>query len=265
MIYKGTDLDAFDKASKGLTKQSRSKQYQKYKAQNQKKREKEARGLFFAQLAYRTEIPKQSMKVKLSVDKKKHCGKSIKYVEKKTILDDIRDYRSSKIISDVANSLAVFVVRCGGRQWDNDTKNLVRSSIALAISEITNKVLKKPLKVIDNIELFIQVGQIIYKIIVWIDKNTKLWTTDDKAISTVTKDDEEYVDYIRNYPRLAAVTITVGMKYKVGDVVLLNTGQTVCIIAVNIAEKTYRAVCVAADKKEYIITDADILRIQTSS
>ena len=46
MIYKGTDKDAFKRASKGLTAKSRSRKYRKYKAQNEKKRERGGLAVF---------------------------------------------------------------------------------------------------------------------------------------------------------------------------------------------------------------------------
>ena len=141
MIFKGTDRDAFERASKGLTKKSRSKKYQKYKEQNEKKRKKEAASPSFFQSTYIHKIPKQAVRITPPVMRTQNVSAK-RFIEKKNILDDIRDYRSSKIVSNVSNSLATFVVKCGGRQWDNDTKNFVRSSIALAISEVTNKVLE---------------------------------------------------------------------------------------------------------------------------
>ena len=257
MIYKGTDRDAFARASTGLTKKSRSRKYKKYKAQNEKKREQKSVSLFSLKSPYTPKIPKQPMRINSSVVRR------AKYVEKKTILDDVRDYRSSKIVSNISNSLATFVVKCGGHQWDNNTKNLVRSSIALAISEVTNKVLEKPFEIINNIKLFIKVGKAIYKIIVWIDKMTNLWVTDDKSVSIVSENNIEYVCYLRKYPRLAESirktnVNTIGMKYKVGDIVLLNNGTTVSIVTINFADKTYCALSTEVDKKEYTITDDDI-------
>lgn len=257
MIYKGTDMDAFEKASKGLTKNSRSKKYKKYKAQNEKRREKEAASSIFGP----TLVPKISIKEKrIRRIVKPTQNKQVKrYIEKKNILDDIRDYRSSKIVSNLSNNLATFIVKHGGRRWDNETKNIVRSSIALAISEVTNKVLEKPQKIIDNIKLFIKVGMSIYKIIVWIDEVTNLWATNEKSISIANDDDIEYVEYIRKYPSLAkSIQIANKMKYKIGDVVLLNNEQIVRIVSINIYDNTYKAISVDKNQKEYIITDKDI-------
>lgn len=261
MIFKGTDRDAFDRASKGLTKKSRSKKYQKYKEQNAKKREKEATTPSFLLSTYTPKIPKQAVRIKQPV-MPAQSKRAKKFIEKKNILDDIRDCHSSKIVSNISNSLATFVVRCGGRQWDNNTKNFVRSSIALAISEVTNKVLEKPQEIIDNIKLFIKVGKLIYKIIVWIDKVTDLWTTNEKSISVTNENDIEYVEYTHKYPRLAkSIQNANEMKYKIGDIVLLNDGHLVRIISVNRDENNYSAISLGKDETKYIITDAEILRI----
>ena len=70
------------------------------------------------------------------------------------------------------------------------------------------------------------------------------------------------MSYIRKYPRLAeSHRIIIDMKYNVGDTVLLNDGHAVRIISVNIDEKKYRAISLGKDETEYIITDADILRL----
>ncbi len=261
MIFKGTDRDAFKRASKGLTKKSRSKKYQKYKEQNEKKRKKEATSPSFFQSTYTPKIPKQAVRIKPPVMRTQNVSVK-RFIENKNILDDIRDYRSSKIVSNVSNSLATFVVKCGGRQWDNDTKNFVRSSIALAISEVTNKVLEKPQEIIDNVKLFIKVGKLIYKIIVWIDKATNLWETNEKSISIVNEKDIEYVEYTHKYPRLAKSFQNANeMKYKIGDIVLLNDGHLVRIISVNRDENNYSVISMGKDKAEYIITDAEILRL----
>lgn len=257
MIFKGTDIDAFRRASSGLTKKARSRKYKQYKAQNEKKREREAASSFSSNLVRTPKIPQQQVRRQLSREQTIY-GQSTKYIEKKTILDDVRNCRSSKIVSNISNSLATFVVKCGGRQWDNNTKNVVRSSIALAISEVTNNALERPLEVIDNIKLFIKVGKTIYKITAWINKITKLWTTDDKSISIVAENDIEYISYLRKYPRLAQPVRIGGMKYKVGDIVLLKNGRIVRIVHVNVINKTYRAVGIAEDKTECIITDTDI-------
>ncbi|MDE6284145.1 MAG: hypothetical protein K2M17_00145 [Bacilli bacterium] len=262
MIFKGTDKDAYKKASRGKTPQKRSKLYKKEKAKNDKRRERKEMTQSIVTSLFTPRISKQQIRIKPTVIRTTQVRQLPKYVEKRTILDDVRDYRSSKIVSNVANSLATFVVRCGGRQWDNDTKNLVRSSIALAISEVTNKVLEKPMEIVDNIKLFIKVGKVIYKIIAWIDKVTNLWATDDSSVSMVMENDIEYVSYIRKYPRLADSHQTIiDMKYNIGDTVLLNDGHAVRIISVNSDEKNYRAISLGKDETEYIITDADILRL----
>lgn len=265
MIFKGTDTDAFERASSGKTEGARRRLYKKYKKQNDKKREREANSRNERIVPRAPYFPKQQAVAKLPAASITTYRRPTNYVERKTILDDIRDYRSSKIVSNVANSLATFIIRCGGRQWDNDTRNFVRSSIALAISEVANKTFEKPLQIVDNIKLFIKVGKIIYKVVTWIDKVTNLLVTNDMSICIVKDNDFEYLSYIRKYPRLAESINssngrTSNMKYKIGDIVLLNNGQTVKIIMINFVDKTYCAVSTTEVKKEYIIKDADVLK-----
>lgn len=261
MLYKGTDKDAFMRASSGGTKKSRSRKYQEYKEQNAKKRKKENTTPKFFQSIFTTIFPKQSVKIKSSV-KPTQSKNAKKYIEKKNILDDVRDFRSSKIVSNISNNLAAFIIKCGGRRWNNDTKNYVRASIALAISEVTNKVLEKPQEIIENIKLFIEVEEQIYEIIVWIDKTTNLWETNEKSISLVNGDDIECVEYMHKYPQLAKSFQNVKvMKYKIGDKVLLNDGHLVRIISVNRDKNNYIAISLGKDKTKYIISDADILQL----
>lgn len=89
MIFKGTDRDAFERASKGLTKKSRSKKYQKYKEQNEKKRKKEATSPSFFQSTCTPKIPKQAVRIKPPVMRTQNVSVK-RFIEKKNILDDIR-------------------------------------------------------------------------------------------------------------------------------------------------------------------------------
>lgn len=268
-MFKGTDPDAFRRAGKGKTKFTRSMRYKFYKAQNAKKRENTA--------SFPSLNPTQSTLVQPTISRPPYRGRSVvvnvaqkqreqnvqRYKEKENILDDIRDYRSSKIVSNISNNLATFIVRCGGRQWDNATKNIVRSAIALAVSEITNKSLEKPMEIINNIKLFIKVGKTIYKIITWIDKLTKLFTTDEKSISIVSEDDVEYLGYIREYPRLMGATQIINvhnlvMRYKVGDTVLLKNGKVVRISKVDVVAQKYYVVSLDRERLEFVITESEI-------
>lgn len=258
MIFKGTDIEAFKKASRGLTKKSRSKKYQKYKDKNAKNRGNETALLSFFQSKFSLKMPKSAARIKPKVISIQN-SRTNRYMEKKIILDDIRDFRSSKIVSNLSNNLAAFIVKCGGQQWNDNTRNFVRSSIALAISEVTNKILEKPQEIINNIKLFIKVGKIIYKIIVWIDKDTSLWVTSEQSISVVNESDIEYVEYIYKYPRLVeSLHRQDKMKYKIRDIVLLNDGKIVRIVAINVCDKTYKAISVDKEQKKYIIRDKDI-------
>lgn len=197
-MFKGTDRDAYKRAGKGRTAESRSRLYQKYKKQNNRRRViSDIKQSLLGGKSYSNTVPKTRQPIKRGVQSPK-----VKYYAKNTILDDIREYRSSKIVSNISNSIATFIVRKGGARWDNNTKDIVRSTIALAISEVTKKVLEKPLEVVDNIELFIKVSQIIYKVIVWLNKNTGLWETNNHSVSVVKDTDKKYLEYAKKYPKL---------------------------------------------------------------
>ena len=270
-MFKGTDPDAFRRAGKGKTKFTRSLRYKFYKSQNANKRENTAsfpcpNPTQSTIIQSTTGQPPRRRAVTVSVSQKQREQRGQSYREKENILDDIRDYRSSKIVSNISNNLATFIVRCGGRQWDNDTKNIVRSSIALAVSEITNKSLEKPMEIINNIKLFIKVGKTIYKIITWIDKLTKLFTTDEKSITIVSYNDAEYLEYIREYPRLSSSTQSIkvhnfGMRYKVGDTVLLKSGEIGKIVKVDTVAKKYYVIDICGAQKQFVITESEIDKI----
>lgn len=194
MPYKGTDLEAYKKAGlKGKTTKQRRKIYYKEKKKNEMKRG--ILGVFSFSNRSFTKISKT---------------KQIMYVPKENILDYIRKQRSSKLISNAANSFSIVMVKSFGKNLTNVEKDFVRSSMALVISETLNKTLEKPLKVIDNIKMFIKVGKVIYQVILKLNEYTREYELDNNNIFEVTETNKEYQSFLIKYPKLKNKYMLVG-------------------------------------------------------
>ncbi|MFA7032545.1 MAG: hypothetical protein WC201_03180 [Bacilli bacterium] len=217
MIYKSTDPEAFEKAGVEKTKRKRSKAYHKYKKENQLKPKKNEnffvndvktviKEMFFGLVGSKNnnaDFPQIRNNKHFKSSIKKSNYSSEKYVPKRLILDDIRDFRSSKIISNISNGFATFLVKIGKiKNMSNNQMNILRSAIAFVTSETINKALEKPLKVIDNIKMFVKVGKIIYKVLMFFDDITNEYTFDGKNVSTVQIDDFEYIEYLNSHPKI---------------------------------------------------------------
>ena len=145
---------------------------------------------------------RQTSRIKATTKKKQT---NIKYVPKKLILDDIREFRSSKIISSVSNSFAEFIVKTTAQTLDNSQKNGLRSVIALATSETLNKAFEKELSTLDKIKTFVKIGKLIYKIILWYDEKTQEYRTDENNIQIAKKWSFEYNWFLMRHQTLKAI------------------------------------------------------------
>ena len=186
MPYKGTDIKAYKKAGrKGKTSQQRSKIYYEEKRKNKIK--KDILGIF-------------SFTNKNSVQL--HKKKQKKYIPKENMLDYIRKQRSSKLIFNASNSFSLALTNIFGKKLDNKEKDIVRSVMALVVSETLNKSLEKPLQVIENIKMFIKVGKVIYKVVLKLNEYTNEYELDSNDIFEVDETSSEYQAFLFQYPRL---------------------------------------------------------------
>lgn len=128
-----------------------------------------------------------------------------KYIPKQLILDDLREYRSSKIISSVSNSFAEFIVKTTTRELTNYQKNVLRSIIALATSEALNKTFEKELDAIDKVQTFVKIGKVVYKVILWYDEQSKTYRTDSKHIKKVPEFSIQYNHFLSKHPVLKEI------------------------------------------------------------
>ena len=143
--------------------------------------------------------PKQENNLQ-TVNKQPHKNK---YVPKQLILDDIREYRSSKIISNISDGLATILMKATSNQkMTNFEMNLVRSSVALVTSEVFNKALEKPLKVIDNIIMFIKIGKAIYKVILWFNDKIEYYEMKEESVKKVSSFSSEYRHFLQQNPKI---------------------------------------------------------------
>lgn len=186
MPFKGTDLEAYKKAGHiGKTSKQRSVIYHREKKKNEIK--KGILGLFsFSDMS----------SIKL------HKKVKTKYVPKETILDVIRKYRSSKFVSNISNSFSVILIKTFAKQLNDNEKDIVRSTMALVISESLNKALQKPLSFIENIKMFIKLGKSIYKVILKFNEYAKEYEIDANYVFKVDEQNSEYQTFLLKHPEL---------------------------------------------------------------
>lgn len=190
MIFKGTDIKAFNKArKKGGSPQQMSKNYYLEKRKNQKKQNTLS---YFKKVKFNF----------ISSPKRKKIVKVYKYIPKNTLLDVIREHRSPTIISKLSNSFSTVIVKTFNKQLTNNEKDIVRSSMALVISETLNKALQRPFEAIDNIKMFIKVGKAIYKVILKLNKLTKKYHLKTNSIYKVSETNNDYQIFLLQYPKL---------------------------------------------------------------
>lgn len=208
MPYKGTDKEAYKIASKGKTKEEKSRIYKRENAKNERKyfsnnivwaENKEVKHIVKSSTI--NNIP-STKNAKIQKSKTKSKNKR-KFIPKQLLLDDLRDDRSSKTVSNISNILATFIVKSTAKKGlTNYEKNVLRSTIAFVSSEVINKVLEKPLKVIDNIKMFIKVGKFIYKVSVWFDERNKCLKTDCSSVKKVSNYSLEYRKFLHDHPKI---------------------------------------------------------------
>lgn len=128
-----------------------------------------------------------------------------KYVPKRVILDDLREYRSSKTVSSISNSLAEFMIKTAAKNLKNSQKNALRSMVAFVVSEALNKAFEKELNTVEKVKTFIKVGQTIYKVVLWYDEHSKTYKTGSKYIKKSCKYSLQYKHFLKKHPTLKSV------------------------------------------------------------
>lgn len=140
-----------------------------------------------------------------NINVKNFTLKNKKYYFEKTILDNIRDWRSTAIVSDVSNSLATFITKISRTNtMTNHDMNVLRGITALVISETINKVFSKPLNFIENIKVFIKVSKVIYKVVLYVSDNVVEFSESKVGI---IKDIEypEYSKFLLEHKKVASL------------------------------------------------------------
>lgn len=206
MPFKGTNREAYKTASKGKNPKERSEIYYKEKSKLEGKPSlfsEIKKALFGQKNEYKVDVSKMNHRQLRTSNKPNNEIRKTKFVLKQLIIDDIRDYRSSKIISNVSNFLATSFVKMTCKNFSNDQMNFFRSSIALITSETLNKALEKPLNIIDNIKMFIKVSKVVYKVVMYFDEKINEYCVDEKKIMIVKNTDLEYLEYLKTHPKIA--------------------------------------------------------------
>ena len=203
-IFKGTDADAYKKASGEKTPKKRSERYYKEKAKNEKKKS------LFSTDNYKFHSVKRSAVTSLNATVKntnkfrslnKPNKRKLDFRCKKTIIDDLRNYRNSEFISKACDVFAVAVVKTTGKDLSNREKNLLRSTISFVAAEVFNKVFEEEKEFVEKVKLYIKIGKFIYKVISWIDEETKEIQVERKA-EKLMFETLEYKTFLSKYPSI---------------------------------------------------------------
>lgn len=204
MPFKGTNIEAYKRAKIGKTKRERSRIYYKEKEKLEKRPSffTPFKDLIFGTKSKENYISKKKITPTSSMNKIKPKIQKTKFVPQKLILDEIRDYRSSKIISHISNGLATILVKKSCNEMSNDQKNILRSIIAFIASETIVKSLEKPLKVIDNIKMFVKVNKVVYKVLMYYDEKSNEYCINKNEIVAVRNNDYEYLEYLDKHPKI---------------------------------------------------------------
>lgn len=206
-IYKGTDADAFKKASVEKTPKKRSERYYEEKAKNEKAKSNPFSSTnnynihSLSHTSTRTSLratTKRTIQSK-SFNQPKRSGEEFRY--KKTIIDDLRNYRNSRFVSKACDVFAIAVVKTTGKSLNNTEKNILRSTISFVASEVFNKVFEEEKEFIEKVKLYIKIGKFIYKVISWIDEKTKEIKIEENA-EKLSFDNSGYKTFLSKYPSI---------------------------------------------------------------
>lgn len=223
MPFKGTDLSAWDKAKKGKSSEEKSKIYYKEKAKNEKRSKTVVKDDPVPKFNFGlSPVDNQPYSIPDTVDTRsmnrknsfpeaedlvrKITKKRVEYVSTRLLLDDLRDYRSSKIISNISNGLAtVFMKAIRSNEMTNNQMNFLRSSVAFVACEVINKSLKKPIEMINNVKMFIKIGKMVYRFIVWYNKITATFEIKEDSITEIGHNSVEFHNFLKEYPKIGDI------------------------------------------------------------
>ncbi len=237
MPYKGTNKVAYGRAKKGKTKKERSKIYNIEK----KKLEKHFSIINFIKVTSKRNSEEKNIKNNNHLNKNKRRKSKNKYVPKKLILDEIREHMTSKILSHISNDLATFLIRTTCKDLSNDQKNMLRSAIAFITSETISKALERPLKVIDNIKMFIKVNKTIYKVLMYFNEKENEFCIDENKITKVNKFNLEYLKYLNKHQKVKQMGNRIELLDYIGKNVFVKIDRLLDSVHARINEFEYKA------------------------
>lgn len=227
-LYPGTDKNAFFKASRGRTKEKRSSDYYKFKEENQQKLS------FDREQKFSNKVLNKGFTSSLPLSRDERTRQLFKpnkpeYVPINLLLDEVRKGHSSIIVSTISDGFATLIIQSlKNSEMNNQQKNVLRSSIAFVTSEVLNVALKKPLEVIEKIELFYKIGKIVYKVLLWFDKLNNKYEIEESSLKSVGRLDSEYLSFLNKYPTLKEVNRNNSNPYDVlGKVVRVTVNRQI--------------------------------------
>lgn len=152
---------------------------------------------------------------------------NIKFISEETVLDYLRNKRSSKIVSNITNGLATFIVsKMLGGGISNHQMNILRGTIAFAASEVLNDIFSDPINIYNNIktiyddmQIYIQAGKLIFKAILWFNEKIGVLEFKERNVETVSPTSNEYNRFLKTYPKIANVYKSLSDKNIIGKTV----------------------------------------------
>jgi 8-oxo-dGTP diphosphatase len=122
-----------------------------------------------------------------------------KYRFQKTGFDFIREYRSNKAISKISNFIATGLMSVlRDKNMNRKQQNLLRSGLALLITEGVNFAFKEQVGIIDKIETFYTVYGKVYKCIIWVKKQIDEYSFEYEESVATCADHDNYEKFKQN-------------------------------------------------------------------
>ena len=200
MPFKGTDRDAWEYGSKGKTPEERSKRYHYYLKNKSKLQKRENKELdIIKRLRKNNKSRFKDYTRNKPISKKE---KRPRKVVKNIIVEDVKEHIKSQIISSVSSMITENIMKEAEKHLTDKQKENLIKCVEFVSSEVFKKTLEKPLKVINDVKMFIKIGKYVYKVIV---KFNEISNKYDFVIGKREKMPSlsiEYRNFLKKYPNI---------------------------------------------------------------
>jgi len=117
-------------------------------------------------------------------------------------LDYVRSERSPKLISDFSDGVAKFLLGLTSKQLTNRQYNYLRSTISLVTAEVLSGLLKKEIKMVNDLKTYIKVGKCIYEVGLVINEELGKVEFDKARIRMVNDRDKHYRAFLKKHSQI---------------------------------------------------------------